>query len=159
MFAFDSDKAPPSKCYVTCGMLKSDHIDPKQPPSKKKPYSTMLNQSFTHTVLLAIYASRRRLELMVGIQIDLILPEELYEVIWKKIESKISNVQYARVIMPLSALLEDDFFNHYIKSGTTHWKFSLLICHLSTIYLNLFGFNRFLSHQSLIYARSHIDAI
>ena len=53
-------------------------------------------------------------------KVDVVLPEELYELIWNDIESKISNVQYSRVIMPLSALLEGDFFNSYIKSGTTY---------------------------------------
>lgn len=51
---------------------------------------------------------------------DVVLPEELYDLIWSEIESKIKNVQYSRVIMPLSALLEGDFFNSYIKSGTTY---------------------------------------
>lgn len=51
-------------------------------------------------------------------KVDLILPQELYDVIWDQVESKISEVHYSRVIMPLSALLEGQFFNSYIKSGT-----------------------------------------
>lgn len=51
-------------------------------------------------------------------KVDLVLPQELYDVVWEQIESKISTVQYSRVIMPLSALLEGQFFNLYIKSGT-----------------------------------------
>jgi hypothetical protein len=48
------------------------------------------------------------------------LPEELYDLIWHEVEKKIVNVQYARVIMPLSALLEGEFFNAYIKRGESH---------------------------------------
>ena len=50
---------------------------------------------------------------------QLTLPQELYDVIWKKVEAKISNVQYSRVIMSLSEILEGDFFNKYIKIGTS----------------------------------------
>ena len=45
------------------------------------------------------------------------MPEELHEIIWRDVQSKITSLQYARVIMPLSALLEGDFFNKYIKTG------------------------------------------
>ena len=50
-------------------------------------------------------------------QVDLILPQELYDVAWKSLEAKLETFQYARVIMPLSALLEGDFFNQYVKAG------------------------------------------
>ena len=49
---------------------------------------------------------------------DLILPEEFYHTVWDSVSSKIGNCQYAKVIMPLSSLLESDFFNTYIKIGT-----------------------------------------
>ena len=51
---------------------------------------------------------------------QLILPQELYDVIWKDVEAKISNIQYSRVIMSLSDILEGDFFNKYIKIGTSN---------------------------------------
>lgn len=39
--------------------------------------------------------------------------------IWKDVEAKISDIQYSRVIMSLSELLEGEFFNKYIKTGTS----------------------------------------
>ena len=42
-------KSTASKSYVSHGTLPQ-YIDPEQPPSKKNPFSTILNQSFTHTV-------------------------------------------------------------------------------------------------------------
>ena len=47
----------------------------------------------------------------------MILPQALYDVVWEGVKAKISNVQYSRVIMSLSELLEGDFFNKYIKIG------------------------------------------
>lgn len=49
---------------------------------------------------------------------QLVLPQDLYEVIWNDVEAKISNIQYSRVIMSLSEMLEGEFFNKYIKIGT-----------------------------------------
>ena len=48
---------------------------------------------------------------------QLVLPQELYDVVWKDVEAKISNTQYSRVIMSLSEILEGNFFNKYIKIG------------------------------------------
>ena len=45
------------------------------------------------------------------------MPEALHAIVWKEIEKKIARVRYARVMMPLLALLERDFFNTYIKRG------------------------------------------
>ena len=50
---------------------------------------------------------------------QLVLPQELYDVVWKDVEAKISNIEYSRVIMSLSEILEGDFFNNYIKIGTS----------------------------------------
>lgn len=54
-----------------------------------------------------------------GSQMDLILPTELYDLVWSQIDDKVCSIQYSRVIMPLSALLEEDFFNMYIKTGSS----------------------------------------
>ena len=48
---------------------------------------------------------------------QLILPEELYEIIKNGFLSQHSRPKYSRVILPLEALLEGDFFNKYIKTG------------------------------------------
>lgn len=47
----------------------------------------------------------------------MLLPEELYAIIWKDLSDEISHLQYSRAIMPLSALLDGVFFNSYIKTG------------------------------------------
>ena len=39
--------------------------------------------------------------------------------VWKDVEAKISNIHYSRVIMSLSEILEGEFFNKYIKIGTS----------------------------------------
>lgn len=49
-------------------------------------------------------------------QVDLILPEEIYEIVNKEISDALPI--YSRVILPLSALLEGEFFNEYIKKGS-----------------------------------------
>lgn len=36
---------------------------------------------------------------------------------WKDVSNKLQMLGYSRVTMPLSALLEGDFFNTYIKAG------------------------------------------
>lgn len=50
---------------------------------------------------------------------QLILPQELYDVVWKDVEAKITNIQYSQVIISLSEILEGEFFNQYIKIGTS----------------------------------------
>jgi ribonuclease P/MRP protein subunit RPP40 len=49
------------------------------------------------------------------LQVDLILPDELYALVEKKLEEKIFS--YARVFMSLHDILIGDFFNQYIKAG------------------------------------------
>ncbi len=51
-------------------------------------------------------------------KLDLVLPEEVFQIVWEALVSKTESIQYAKVFLPLSALLEGDFFNIYIKSGT-----------------------------------------
>ena len=60
-------------------------------------------------------------------KVDLILPQELYDIVWENIETKISSISYSRVIMCLSELLEGDFFNQYIKTGTTNFSTFLVL--------------------------------
>lgn len=49
--------------------------------------------------------------------VNMILPEELYDIIWDKIEDERKNARYAKVIMKLQDLLEGAFFTEYIKKG------------------------------------------
>ncbi|KAL2001639.1 hypothetical protein VTN02DRAFT_1497 [Thermoascus thermophilus] len=94
---FHDEASQREKCYTTLGPLPA-FVDPKQPPGKRSPFSAILGHPFVHTT-------------------ELILPEEIHRVVWSSIESKIKGLRYARVIMPLSALLEGDFFNTYIRTG------------------------------------------
>lgn len=80
---------------------------------------------------------------------QLILPQELYDVVWKDVEAKISNIQYARLIMSLSEILEGDFFNQYIKIGISslvHVFIDLrhIIKYVLVLLISLFLFRQYL---------------
>lgn len=49
MLGIENSDAPTSKCYFTHAVL-GEHVDERQPPTKKKPFSTILAQPFSHTV-------------------------------------------------------------------------------------------------------------
>lgn len=50
MFEFtDRTQRAESKCYVTHGTM--GHLDPKQPPVKRKPFASVLAVPFVHKVL------------------------------------------------------------------------------------------------------------
>lgn len=54
------------------------------------------------------------------IQVDLILPTDIYDIISKSLHScpaLTTPPTYRRLVVPLGAILEPDFFNTYIKSG------------------------------------------
>ncbi|KAF2264476.1 hypothetical protein CC78DRAFT_494908 [Lojkania enalia] len=98
MIDIRKNDGPYPKCYFTHSLLPG-YIDPQNPSTKKKPFSTFLAQHFSHTL-------------------DLILPEELYEIVRARLESEpVGQLQYAQVNMKLGELLEGDFFNEYIKKG------------------------------------------
>ncbi|KAK2801116.1 hypothetical protein FQN50_007843 [Emmonsiellopsis sp. PD_5] len=97
MFEIDDPDVQKEKCYTTIGKLPP-FVDPQQPPSKKSPFSTISKHPFVHST-------------------ELILPKEIYDTAWDSISSRIQASQYAKVFMPLSALLEHNFFNTYIKIG------------------------------------------
>ncbi|EEH45671.2 uncharacterized protein PADG_01821 [Paracoccidioides brasiliensis Pb18] len=97
MYEIDDPDLKKEKCYTTIGTLPS-FVDQRQPPLKRSPFSSISNQPFIHTT-------------------ELILPKETYDAAWDSISNRIQTPQYAKVIMPLSALLEHEFFNTYIKIG------------------------------------------
>ena len=74
------------------------HLDPKQAPTKRKPYSAILKHTFIQRV-------------------ELMIPEELFSIISEVVLPQFPAPAYSRVILPLRALLEGDFFNTYIKLG------------------------------------------
>ncbi|KFY54329.1 hypothetical protein V497_07822 [Pseudogymnoascus sp. VKM F-4516 (FW-969)] len=93
MFQFNDGKKERETCFVTHGAM--GHLDPAQPPVKRKPYSAILAVPFA----------------------ELILPKELYESIQSDMDSKFSVPTYSRVILPLAELVSGDFFTEYIKKG------------------------------------------
>ncbi|KAJ4300162.1 hypothetical protein N0V88_002831 [Collariella sp. IMI 366227] len=85
-----------SKCYVTQGVMA--HLDPKQPPTKSKPWATLTSQDFVFKA-------------------DLILPQEVLGLVQEKLlGTKTATPEFKRVVMPLHDILTGDFFKEYIKN-------------------------------------------
>lgn len=120
MFNSEDDASRREKCYTTVTQLPA-YVDPKQPPTKKSPFSTILGHPFVHTVRRGSafhYVSARSVMLTGLKQVEVILPEALYSSIGGSLDSKLQKPRYARVFVSLASLLEEDFFNAYIKIGT-----------------------------------------
>ncbi|KAK7995238.1 hypothetical protein PG990_014011 [Apiospora arundinis] len=85
-----------SKCFTTYGTMS--YPDPKQLPSKGKPWSVLLAQDFIHKV-------------------DVIVPAESVDKIKEKLSNDAFAPKYSRVIMTLGDVLAGQFFTQYIKIG------------------------------------------
>ncbi|KAK3294601.1 ribonuclease P 40kDa subunit-domain-containing protein [Chaetomium fimeti] len=85
-----------AKCYVTHGVM--GHLDPEQPPSKSKPWTTFTSQDFVHRA-------------------DLIIPQELLELVQDKVLKKMPATPFKRVVLSLHDMLSGEFFTEYIKKG------------------------------------------
>jgi ribonuclease P/MRP protein subunit RPP40 len=96
MWNFPKDTKHEQKCYVTHGTI--GHVDPEQPPTKRKPFANILDHKFINKV-------------------EMILPKELYDIMEKEIFADSRSPVYSRVILPLEKLVEGDFFTEYIKKG------------------------------------------
>ncbi|KAB8291280.1 hypothetical protein EYC80_009966 [Monilinia laxa] len=102
MLNFPRDTKHEQKCYVSHGTM--GHLDAKQPPVKRNPFVNILGHKFINKV-------------------EMILPKELYEIMEKGMNdmteffAESRNPVYSRVVLPLSALLEGEFFAEYIKRG------------------------------------------
>ncbi|OTA02168.1 hypothetical protein A9Z42_0025080 [Trichoderma parareesei] len=83
------------KCFVTYGTM--GHVDPKQPPSKGKPWTAISELDFVHKV-------------------DLVIPQDICDTIVQKMAEREAPVYY-RVIMTLGQVLETKFLTQYIKLG------------------------------------------
>lgn len=66
-------------------------------------------------------------------QVEFTLPRELYKLIWPTVSGiLLEPVRWSQVIFPLSAILEKEFLNTYIKNGQSvthltrlsHYSFS-----------------------------------
>jgi ribonuclease P/MRP protein subunit RPP40 len=94
---------PQSKCYISLNKNPKDIILP-HPFNKQVVYSTSLFCGGQNANLL--------------FQVDIILPHAVYEVVRDELVSQVSPAwQYHRLRIPLSAVLEKDFYNKYIKTG------------------------------------------
>ncbi|KAF4631130.1 hypothetical protein G7Y89_g7002 [Cudoniella acicularis] len=96
MLGFPEGTKNEQKCSVTHGVM--GHLDPKQPPTKRKPFAAILDHHFVQKV-------------------ELLLPQEIYEIIKTDFLEAAVKPAYSRVILPLKALVEGEFFNEYIKRG------------------------------------------
>ncbi|KAI1964644.1 hypothetical protein LOZ58_001330 [Ophidiomyces ophidiicola] len=97
MFDIDDPTLNKEKCRTTIGLFPR-YIDPRQPPTKKIPFSAISGHPFTHSI-------------------ELLLPDELFQTTWDAISAKINPCEYAKVFMSLLDVIEGEFFNKYIKIG------------------------------------------
>jgi hypothetical protein len=106
-FFAGGDGRPESKIFTTLGELPG-YIDRSQPPTKRQPWRAISDVGFVRNV-------------------ELVLPEELYEVMWRRAEENLRPITYAKVIMKLEDVLDGDFFTEYIKKGklTNRHRFSV----------------------------------
>lgn len=96
-FLGEKNARPESKIFTTLGTIPS-YIDRSQPPTKKLPWRVINEVGFVRAV-------------------EMILPEELYELTWKRIDEELKAAKYAKVIMKLEDVLDGDFFTEYVKKG------------------------------------------
>lgn len=96
-----TDSVPDTKTYFSHSILPT-YIDPQNVSTKKKPFSTFNKQKFSHTL-------------------DLILPEEIYELIEKELyrDNGAGSAKYAKVHMTLAEVLESEFLDAYVRQGMT----------------------------------------
>jgi ribonuclease P/MRP protein subunit RPP40 len=57
MFDFTDDASGREKCYTTVSQLPS-FVDSKQVPTKKSPFSAIVNHPFVHTVSVVLSATQ-----------------------------------------------------------------------------------------------------
>lgn len=74
-------------------------MDGHRPPTKREPFAAMNSHAPVHTV-------------------DWLLPEELYEVVRRRLDDEGKRMRYARVFVSLLDVVTGDFFSQYVKAGT-----------------------------------------
>ena len=108
------------KTYTTIGALPG-HIDPNQPPNKK-PWRTINDNTFVRSL-------------------ELVMPQELRAIILDQIDQQFKVLTYEKLIMKLEEVLEESFFNDFVKKGMEAWnesnpRIQLLAPDLSSSSLN-----------------------
>ncbi|KAL1879687.1 hypothetical protein VTK73DRAFT_6862 [Phialemonium thermophilum] len=97
MFSFSEPTAyQSSKCHFTYGTM--GHLDPRQLPSKGKPWITISSCDFIRRV-------------------ELVLPQESLETVRQVLITEKHPPEFRRVTMPLIDILSGDFFKKYVKLG------------------------------------------
>ena len=94
------DDVPPAKCLFTFGLLPG-YIDAAQPPTKRKPFSSIRGQQWSHTV-------------------QMLVPVESLEAVRQELARQTNtagDIHYAKVIMTLGDVLAGEFFNVHVKQG------------------------------------------
>jgi ribonucleases P/MRP protein subunit RPP40 len=95
------------------------HLDPKQPPSKGKPWATFASQDFVHSVRFCLTFSVPREHIANLVQVDLIVPAEAHDAVQEAIAKKPAP-EFRRVVMSLREVLGGEFFTEYVKKGISN---------------------------------------
>lgn len=104
-----------SKCFVTYGVM--GHLDPNQPPTKSKPWSTVAGQDFINRVCYFFFSVWKAFT-NTCLQVELIISQETFEVVQKLVKERAAP-EYKRVVMSLHDILLGAFFAEHIKKGRT----------------------------------------
>jgi len=94
---FQTLSSPPPKFNITSGPLPS-YVSSSHAPSRKSPWRVIHDAGFIHSATVVI-------------------PDELYKLIWDRIQPETIKATYAKVIIKLEDVLDGDFFTQYIKRG------------------------------------------
>ena len=94
---FPPGSAPAPKTTVSIGQLPG-YVSTSQAPTRRAPWRSIREVSSSDSVTV-------------------VLPDELYTIIWDSVEADVSIPKYAKVIMKLEDVLKGDFFTEYIKKG------------------------------------------
>ena len=94
MFDFAKNEGPKPRCLVTHSKV-SNYIDHERPPNKKRPFSTILSQTYSHTL-------------------DILLPASAAFSLQATVDA--SALTFLKVNMKPHEIISGDFFNTYIKA-------------------------------------------
>jgi len=57
-------------------------------------------------------------DILTALQLDLLVPKSAFQVLQDELSSDLYRLQYAKVHLKLKDIIDGDFFNQYIKTGT-----------------------------------------
>ena len=104
--------------YIAMGELPP-FIDPDQPPLRRNPWACINKEPFIR-------------------EATLVLPDDLFHLLWDKLPTAVKSAPYAKVIMKLQDVLDGAFLDQDVKKGvsdpflfTSEWsdrEFNLSLC-------------------------------